>query len=109
MTTADKTDTDRHPYKDIGQRLKAIRLSVGMSVKDFACYMRLNYTRYINWESGHRRLLPDEAADFCDRFNVTLDFIYLGRLETLPHKVMVELSSKLDDINQSKSSDTSNS
>ena len=47
--------------------------------------------------------MPDEAAIVCDKFGVTLDYIYRGKMEHLPHRLMVEISSRMDDIKRAES------
>lgn len=88
-----KIDENKFPHWRIGYRLEALRETTGLSKKDYAALLGVNYTRYINWESGHRRLLPDEAIVFCEKFGVTLDFIYRGIEAQLPHSLMMALSS----------------
>lgn len=93
MKNADNLDDPKYPYRDIGERLHAIRITTGMSKKEFAEFYGFNYTRYINWESGHRRMLPDEAIVLCEGLNVTLDFIYRGKEAQLPQNVVMALRS----------------
>lgn len=106
MANQDKTDPDKFPHHAIGARLKALRKTTGMRAKEYTDLLDIKYTRYINWESGHRRLLPDEAEVFCEKFGVTLDFIYRGIEAQLPHSLMIALSSKPLDKDTNTSSDT---
>lgn len=94
MENQDKTDPDKFPHHAIGARLKALRETTNMNAKQYTDFLDIKYTRYINWESGHRRLLPDEAVVFCEKFGVTLDFIYRGIEAQLPHNLMIALSSR---------------
>ncbi|PWE32759.1 hypothetical protein DDZ14_08410 [Maritimibacter sp. 55A14] len=93
MVTNHEIDEAKYPYWRIGQRLQALRETTGMSKTKYAAFCGYNYTRYINWESGHRRMLPDEAEVLCDKFGVTLDFIYRGIEAQLPHSLAIALSS----------------
>lgn len=81
-------DDDKYPHRDIGLRLQAIRESTGLNPTEFTELIGVNYTRYLNWESGQRRLLPDEAIKLCEKFDVSLDFIYRGILSALPEKIL---------------------
>lgn len=94
MEKSKKIDEVKFPYWRIGARICALRETTGMSKTDFAAFCGYNYTRYINWESGHRRMLPDEAIVLCDKFGVTLDFIYRGIEAQLPHSLAIALSSR---------------
>jgi transcriptional regulator with XRE-family HTH domain len=93
MTKSKEIDEGKFPYWRIGRRLAALRETTKMSKTDFAAFCDFNYTRYINWESGHRRMLPDDAEVLCDKFGVTLDFIYRGIEAQLPQSLAIALSS----------------
>lgn len=93
MNIADHINEDKYPYWRIGQRLQALRETTGMSKTEFAAFCGFNYTRYVNWETGHRRMLPDEAVVLCEKLGVTLDFIYRGIEAQLPHSLVMALSS----------------
>lgn len=93
MKKSDVIDEAKYPHWKIGQRLQALRNTTSMSAADFAALCGYNYTRYLNWESGHRRMLPDEAETLCIKFGVTLDFIYRGIEAQLPHSLLIALSS----------------
>ena len=98
-------DVDKYPHHEIGRRLEAIRKSTGLNIKDYVALLDLAYTRYINWETGARRMKPEEAVLFCDKFAVSLDFIYRGKLDALPANILKELSSMPRDSDQSMSND----
>lgn len=102
-------DIDKYPFWEIGGRLKAIRKSTGLSATDFVKLLGIPYTRYINWETGARRLKPEDAELFCDLFSVSMDFIYRGKFSTLPENVMKQLSSMPRDNAQSRSKQTPDS
>jgi transcriptional regulator with XRE-family HTH domain len=81
-------------YVQIGVRLKALRTTFypSESIKEYAAMMGFAYTRYLNWESGLNRPLPDEAEIFCDKLGVDMDFIYRGREAALPQNTVKALS-----------------
>ncbi|MEM9523919.1 MAG: helix-turn-helix transcriptional regulator [Pseudomonadota bacterium] len=81
-------------YVAIGQRLKALRLALypDDTITDYAAMMGVNYTRYLNWESGLNRPQPDEAEIFCDKLGVNMDFIYRGIEAALPQSTVKALS-----------------
>lgn len=107
MSNTPQVDETKYPYWRIGRRLQALRETTGMSKTEFAAFCGFNYTRYINWESGHRRMLPDDAEVLCIKFGVTLDFIYRGIEAQLPQSLAKALSSSPRTNATRMSSDTS--
>ena len=72
------------PYLDIGKRLEAIRLHFsGLNQRAWAEKHGFPQTRWNNWEKGVRRIPVDEAELLCQRYGLTLDAIYRGRLDGL--------------------------
>ena len=97
-------------YADIGARFIDIRLALHpeMSIKDYASFIGVNYTAYLNWESGLNRPQPHQAEDMCDKLGLTMDFIYRGIAAALPQNTAKALSSRQRDKAQTRSNDTSN-
>ncbi|MEW9920021.1 hypothetical protein AB2B41_10420 [Marimonas sp. MJW-29] len=86
--------------KDIAETLAAIRRAFGdgpdMTRAKWAARHSFNYTQYANWETGARRI-PIEAADvLCDRYGLTLDFVYRDRRDGLSAAAMKALAEHLD-------------
>jgi len=106
MKNNDQINETKYPYWRIGQRLAALRETTGMTKTDYAAFCGFNYTRYINWESGHRRMLPDDAEVLCVKLGVTLDFIYRGIEAQLPQSLMIAMSSNPRVNATNKSSET---
>jgi transcriptional regulator with XRE-family HTH domain len=71
----------------VAARLRATREAVGLRVTEFGHQAWLEHPQYSQYESGKR--LPDIAAAImlCRAYNLTLDWIYIGDLGTLPHKL----------------------
>ncbi len=83
-------------YSDIGQRLEAIRLSFSTNNKTlWADINGFNLTQYSNWISGNRRIPIEAAERLCDKYELTLGFIYRGRLGSLPDSVRSKLEPHL--------------
>lgn len=80
-------------FMDISNRLRALRSYYDMSSKDFAEQMSVPPKSYSQWESGDFRMSLDGALKMQERYGISLDFIYTGRLDTLPNKVSFALSS----------------
>ena len=86
------------PFQDIADRLRAVREVDGSGQKEFAEAAGLKYTQYKNWESGASRVGLDGALALRDRYGITLEYIYVGELDSLPISWRKELSSRPTDI-----------
>ena len=99
---------NKYPHIDIGARLKAFREFAGFdTAKDFANVNKFGETQYGNWERGERRIRLDFALQLREAYGLTLDYIYLGRADTLPHNLMVAFRDKPADNATNKSNDSS--
>lgn len=69
----------------IAGRLKLTRRALGLTKTDFSSAADIAINTYSQWESGDRS--PDLvlAIRLCDRFELTLDWIYRGDLSGLRH------------------------
>ena len=57
-------------------RFKDVRLAKGFSsMKDFAKFLGIPYTTYINYEKGKREPKSEFINDFCDRLGVSIDYM----------------------------------
>jgi hypothetical protein len=77
---------DSHPFAPIGARLVLLRRYMGgnrMNQRAWAARHGFNDTQLSNWETGARRIPVDHAEALADRYGVTLDWIYRGRLDGL--------------------------
>jgi len=84
------------PYPEIAARLMALRQHFSdLSQKDWAERHGFNRTQYNNWEKGVRRIPVEAAEKLCDRYGLTLDAIYRGRLDGLSENARNILSSAL--------------
>lgn len=76
--------TERPDYSEIGQRLGDIRKGFSdLTQKDWAEKHNFSHTQYNNWEKGVRRISVDAAETLVERYGLSLDFIYLGRMDGL--------------------------
>lgn len=80
-------------FSDISNRLRAVRAHYGMSSKEFAESADVPPKSYSQWESGDFRISIDGAMKIQSRYGISLDFIYVGRLDTLSNSLATELSS----------------
>ena len=86
--------TRGRPYAVIGERLSALRTALSdQPQKEWAEAHYFAVTRYNNWERGVQRIPVQCAELLCDRYGLTLDAIYRGRLDGLPENLRKVLSS----------------
>jgi transcriptional regulator with XRE-family HTH domain len=80
------------PMAGIGERLRLTREALELKPGEFAGGAGIAKSTYSQWESGTR--LPDLqfAMRLCDRYGLTLDWIYLGHLACLPYALAVKIS-----------------
>jgi transcriptional regulator with XRE-family HTH domain len=75
---------DRKTYPEIGERLRRIREGFTDDTRRaWSARQQFNETQYNNWEAGLRRIPVEAAERLCDRYGLTLDFIYRGRMDGL--------------------------
>ena len=85
---------------EVARRLIAIRDEMGVSNSELARRLGVARTRYLHWIS------PSETANFpaeesmaalCDMLpGLTLDFIYRGKLDAVPHALALRLKAHMD-------------
>jgi transcriptional regulator with XRE-family HTH domain len=68
----------------VGHRLREAVVAIGLTQRVFAAEVRAAENTFSQWCSGVALLDVLVAIRIADRFAVTLDFLYRGRLETLP-------------------------
>ena len=67
----------RSPHS-IGERLSLMRNVFGMTQTDFGKGAGSKKSTYNQYEKGKERPSLDEAIKLCDKYGLTLDWIYLG-------------------------------
>ena len=68
----------------IGHRLMLLREAHGMSPSEISDLLGIERTYWSRFEKGKRSITEAVAALLVARFGVTLDFLILGRWDTLP-------------------------
>ena len=95
---------DTAKYKPLGIRLAATRLALGLArpVKMREAIGRpgtpIGANTYSQWEAGTRRPNLEDMLRFCDRFGVTLDWIYRGNIATLPQVLIAKINDYMDPV-----------
>lgn len=77
--------------EDIGRRLTQIRTAFALKPAEIADMLEIDRPAWTRFEKGQRVIPFDKAARLVERFSVTLDFIYLGRMGGLPLEVAERL------------------
>lgn len=80
--------SDRVVLGGVARRLVLLRQWQAASAADFCRKSGINPSAWNNYETGDRRISVNAAMVLCDRFGVTLDWIYRGRIVGLPHEMM---------------------
>lgn len=92
--------------KAIGDRMKLLRLHLGLSPAEMADDLGIERTYWSRFEKGHRAVTEPVAALLCFRHEVTLDFLILGNWDRLPFALadsMRSIASELEDSDGSES------
>lgn len=85
-----------HP-EAVGRRLIALRQYHQRSRAEFAESVRIDATSYGRIEKGLKPLKADMAYRIAERWGVTMDFLYRGRLTELPPTLADILMKNLTD------------
>lgn len=83
-----------HPTA-VGRRLQALRKYHGKTRADFAESVSINATSYGRIEKGLKPLKADMAYKIAERWGVSMDFLYRGRLTELPPELANDLMKNL--------------
>lgn len=83
-----------HPI-EVGHRLEALRNHHGMTKAEFAASVQIDATSYGRIEKGLKPLKADMAFRVAERWGVSMDFLYRGRLTELPSSLADSLMSRL--------------
>lgn len=79
--------SDGSTAEAIGQRLRLTREVLGLSQAEFADRCGIARNTYNQYEQGKNKPQLQLAIDMCERFNLTLDWLYRGDPSSLPYKL----------------------
>lgn len=83
-----------HPTA-VGRRLVALRHHHGKNRAEFAASVQIDPTSYGRIEKGLKPLKADMAYRISERWGVSMDFIYRGRLTEVPESLADSLMTSL--------------
>lgn len=95
VVPARKADDAGRSTRAIGNRLTKIREVMGLTQTKFARSIGVTQGTVAGWEGGHRPPGLKIGHALCDKYNLTLDYIYRGDTSGLPLSLLTELH-KLD-------------
>lgn len=75
----------------VGLRIKRIREITGLSKRDFAASIGVSEQSYGQFENAQRTLTLEAAKKIRKRYRVSLEFMYFGKIDDLPHRIAKEL------------------
>ena len=81
------TDREKMPRIDmagVGDRLEALRLAINLNRKDFADSFGLDASSYTKTSCGEKVLRSEAAYIIAERWGVSMDYLFRGRLTDLP-------------------------
>lgn len=82
--------------KNVGARLEKIRAAHNLRKGEFAASFGLDPSSYSKIIKGEKPLLADAAYTISEKWGVTMDYIYRGRLTGLPEDLSKSLRSTTD-------------
>lgn len=85
----------------IGARLTLTRGIIGGNQKEFAERADVGKSTYNQYEKGKQRPDLDEAIKLCDRYGLTLDWIYFGD----PSGLKYSLAEAVKSVRQARNTD----
>lgn len=83
-----------HP-EAVGRRLAALRMHHGILAGHFADSVGIDRTSYGRIERGEKPLKAEMAFLIAERYGVSMDFLYRGRLTELPARLADSLMKNL--------------
>lgn len=82
---------------DVGRRLTLLRDVFDMSQTAFGKSSGLSQSRYSQYETGERLLPVLVAIDLCNKYGVSLDWLYLGEPHGLPLDMWRKIQKRADE------------
>ena len=76
---------DTRTLPALAHRMKLLRLATGLSATEFARENGMGRPMWHNIETGFSRIGVDAAMKLCDKYHITLDWIYRSHDAMLPH------------------------
>ncbi len=75
-------NTDPDPL-EVGARIRALRHESGVSQTALAKLLNLTPGAIGNWEQGQARPTISQGLKICEKFDVSLDYIFRGQIQQM--------------------------
>lgn len=75
----------------VGARLRRVREILGLNKREFAERASMTEQNYGMFENGRRPLSLEGAKKLRKAYGLTLEFIFFGKVDELPHRIAKEL------------------
>lgn len=75
----------------VAARLKAAREALGMNKREFAEKAEMGEQTYGPFENAKRPLSLEAAKKLRKAHGLTLEFMYFGKIDDLPHRIVAKL------------------
>lgn len=75
----------------IAARIARVREIMRLNKREFAATIGMSEQSYGQYENGTRPFSFSTCLKIRKRHNISLEFIYFGNIDDLPHKIAVEL------------------
>ena len=87
-----------HHRSEIARRLRATRLALGLKPSALCEATGIGTSTYSQWEAALR--FPDvvQMIALCDRFALTLDWIYRGQIGGLSYDLATRVTAEMDKL-----------
>lgn len=91
----DAVQNPPHHRDEIARRLRATRLALGLRPSELCQATGIGTSTYSQWEAGLR--MPDvlQILPICERFGLTLDWIYRAQISGLAYDLAVKIQAEL--------------
>ena len=79
-------DDARHKQQ-VGERLRIAREALGLEQRELAAQFEIDHTKLSHWERGRHYPAPAFIARLWERHRIPADWIYLGEVSGVPHRL----------------------
>lgn len=86
----------------ISRRIRLLRRTTGLNQTDFAKRIGIARNVLANVEGEFARIGIDSALKICQRFPVTLDWIYRGDVKLIGHELAQQLEAAADEEDEER-------
>ena len=80
--------------KSIAKRLEMTRDALGKSAAEICREIRCKPNRWSQYEGGDRRITLEIADRLCEKYGITLDWIYRNNPSGLPKEILEKVASR---------------